>query len=339
MIRRIILLVIIFIVGFTTPALAAEVGTGKIEGQIINKTDGGSSVAGQEVTLMIYLDDAEVSSSETEADADGKFSFDSLSVESGYGYQVKINYQGADYYSEWLTFAEGNTTRSAEVVVYDSTTSDEAVKVVMAHTIIYVGEGSLAVKEYLVFVNESDRAYIGPTEDGQGGTLQLHLPSGATEVQLDMGLMECCVNLNAEGFTEKMPLIPGSREVAYSYRVAYDSGVYTFYQKINYPLDELDILIQSEGIEVVDGALVMGEPLDIGGIMFNHLKGQDFTPGDTLVIQLSELPQANNLGNVIRWTVLTLAALSGGLIAVYMIRKKKLIPVRPSSSIQRIIMS
>ena len=322
MIRRIVLLVTIFILGFSTPALAAEVGTGTIEGQIISETDGGSSVVGQEVTLVIYLDDAEVSTAETEADDEGKFSFDNLSVGSGYGYQVKINYQSADYYSDWLIFTEGKTTRFAEVFVYDATLSDEAVKVAMAHTIIYVGEGSLEVKEYLVFVHESDRTYIGPTKDGQGGTLQLHLPSGATEVQLDMGLMDCCVSSNEEGFIETMPLMPGSREVAYSFKVAYDSGAYTFYQKVNYPLSKLDILIQGEGIEVVDGKLTMGAPLDIGGIMFNHLKGQDFTRGDTLVIQLSGLPQANQVGTMIWWTVLTLVALIGGLAVVYMRRRK-----------------
>lgn len=332
MIRRIILLAIIFILGFTTPALAAEIGTGKIEGRIINETDGGSSVAGQEITLVVDLNDAEVSTAETEADGEGKFSFDGLSVESGYGYQVKLNYQSADYYSEWLAFAEGKTTRFAEVIVYDSTTSDEAVKVAMAHTIIYVGEGSLEVKEYLVFVNESDRTYIGPAEDGQGGTLRLHLPDGATELQLGLGLMECCVNINEEGFTEKMPLTPGSREVAYSYRVAYDSGAYTFYQKTNYPLTKLDVLIQGDGIEVVDGELTTGEPLDIGGIIFNHLTGQDLNRGDILVIQLSELPQVNKLGNVIWWTVLTLVVLVGGLIAVYVIRKKRPIPVSPKVS-------
>ena len=45
MIKRIALLVMIFMLSLSAPALAAEAGSGIIEGQVVNGTAGGGSVA------------------------------------------------------------------------------------------------------------------------------------------------------------------------------------------------------------------------------------------------------------------------------------------------------
>ncbi len=59
LVKRIILLVIIFVLNLSAPALAAEAGGGIIEGRIVNGTEGSSSVADQDVTLKTYQNDAE----------------------------------------------------------------------------------------------------------------------------------------------------------------------------------------------------------------------------------------------------------------------------------------
>ena len=53
MIKRIALLVIIFVLSLSASALAAEPGSGAIEGSVVNRTEGGSSVADQDITLKI----------------------------------------------------------------------------------------------------------------------------------------------------------------------------------------------------------------------------------------------------------------------------------------------
>ena len=62
LIKRIVLLAIIFAMGLPGPVLAAEDGAGMIESQVINGTNDGISVFGQEVTLKIDLSSAEVGS-------------------------------------------------------------------------------------------------------------------------------------------------------------------------------------------------------------------------------------------------------------------------------------
>ena len=57
MIKRIALLLIIFVLSLSASALAAEPGSGVIEGSVVNRTEGGSSVADQDITLKVYLNE------------------------------------------------------------------------------------------------------------------------------------------------------------------------------------------------------------------------------------------------------------------------------------------
>ena len=337
MIKRIALLVVIFTLSLSASAAAAEPGGGIIEGRIINGTEGGSSVANQDITLKTYLDDTEMDAITTKTDNEGHFVFNSLSTESGYGYEVVLVFQLAEYYSEWLSFNEGETTKSAEIAVYDSTTSDEAIKVEMVHTIIYVGLDSLKFMEYFLFVNETDRTYIGSggaaTVEGRE-TLRFFLPKEAIGPQITLGLMECCITGSEEGFIDTMPIFPGSKEVAYSYIVNYNSATYTFLRKMNYPTTRYDLLFQGESIEVTGDRLAPEEPMDIDGTLFKHLSGSDFNPGDILKAQLSGLPQTGNQGAIL-WVVLTLVMLGTGFSFVYLMRKRKLQPVVSEDSLSQ----
>ncbi len=336
MIKRIALLLIVLILSLSTAALADEPGSGIIEGVVVNKTVDGGSVANQDVTLKTFLDDTEVNSNSTRTDAEGRFVFDGLSTEPGHSYYAVLTFQEAEYYGEWLSFDDGETTKSTEVIVYDSTTDDGAIKVATAHTIIYIEQGSLLVKEYFVFVNQSDRTYIGleeATTEGNRETLQFALPKDIDELRLGQGLMECCVSASEEGFIDSMAVLPSGREVAYSYLVSYDSGSYTFSQRVNYPTASFDLLVQGEDTEVAVSQLSAEEPLDIEGARFSHFTGQGLAPGDTLVIELSGLPQTSNQ-RFLTWIAMILGVLILGAGSIYLLRKKRPSPVKAADSLE-----
>ncbi len=337
MIKYIPLLLIIFILNLTTPVLAAEPGNGTIEGQVINGTAGGSSVAEQNIVLKIYQNDNEVDSTTAETDTEGRFIFDGLSTEPGYSYQITITFQEADYTSNWLSFENDETSKLTEVTVYDATTSDEAIKTAMSHTIMYIEEGSLQVLEYYLFVNESDLTYIGSVETDTAATkqtLRFSVPAGATELQPGGELMECCIYSNQDGFVDSMPVLPGTKEIYFSYTVDYKSGDYTFSRKVNYPIDSYDFLVQGAGTEVSGDQLTMVEPVDINGTQFNHLSGENLAPGGTLVAQISGLPDTGGQGAII-WVVLTLVVLGGSFGLNHLLRKGHLQPVPVSSSLEQ----
>jgi len=194
--------------------------------------------------------------------------------------------------------------------------------------IIYVSQDSLLVKEYFLFLNDADRTYIGPTPDGNQGTLRFSLPEGATDLQNTIGLMECCMIRNEEGFTDSMPLLPGMKEVAYSYQLSYSSGTYTLPRKVNYPTTEFDLLVKGEGIDVTGDKLTPGEPMDIEGVRYNHLSSGDLAPGDILTVRLSSLSTPNDQETV-KWTAIALVLLAFGFFLV----KKRFQPASPEESI------
>lgn len=336
MIKRIGLLVMLLTLSLSAPASAAEDSV--IEGRLVNGTAGGSSsVADQDITLKTYLDNTEVDSTAAKTDADGNFVFEGLSTDAGYSYQVTVAFQGADYYSEWLSFAEGETTKSTEVTVYDSTTSDEAIQVATAHTVIYVEQGILEVVDYFLFENESDRTYIGskevtPTPGGTRETLKFSLPEGAGELQLGGDLMDCCIYSSEDGFIDTMPVLPGAKEIVYSYRVDYSAGEYTFSRKVNYPMASFDLLVQGEDTDVASDQLIAQEPMVVEDIRYKHLSSSELASGNILDIRLSGLPQTDNQQTIL-WVVLTLIVL--GLGFGYLVRKKRLHPVSPEDSLDQ----
>jgi hypothetical protein len=332
MIVRIILLATIFIVilSLSAPVITAEDGSGVIEGQVINWTESGSSTAEQDITLTTYLNNAEVGSNTTKTDAEGTFNFEDLSTESGYDYQISLYYQEAEYStSTW--FEEDETTKFVEIAVYDSTASDEAISVAVAHTAIYVEEDGLRINEFVLFVNEGDRTYVGSEEvtaDENKETLRFSLPEGATEIQPLDGLMECCVFLSEEGFIDTMPVTPGSQQAVFSYRIEPGSGTFNFSKVVDYPTTTYNLFVQDAGIGVVSDQLTMEEPFDIEGTQFVYLSGSDFAPGSTIVARISGLPEGSNRGILI-WTVAGFIVLACGAGFGYLLIRKRSRPISP----------
>lgn len=337
MIKRVALLVTILLLSLTVSASAAEPGQGIVEGQLVNGTEGGRSVADIDVTLKTYLNNDEVGSTTDKTDAEGRFAFDELSTEPGYSYQITTIFEEAEYSSDWLAFNDGETTKFIEVTVYDSTTSDETIKIAMAHAVVYIGPDSLQVEEYYLFANEADRTYIGTKEittDGKKETLRFSLPKEAFEAQYLLGLMGCCIIDNQDGFVDTMPVLPGTKEIAYSYKVDHSSGRYTFSQNVEYPALRYDLLVQGEGIEVNSNQLSAKDPTEINGIRYQHFSGRDLAPGEILVAQLSGLPETNNQGTV-KWVAIVLTVLVGGFVFTYLVRKKRVQPVSAEGSLDQ----
>ncbi len=345
MTKCIILLITLISLFLPAAAFAAEAESGTIEGRVVNGTEGGSGTAELDITLQTYQGNAEISSITIRTDVDGYFVFENLIPADGNDYQVTVDFQGAEYNSEWLYFNEGETSISIEITVFDSTTSDEAIKVAMAHTIIYTGQdGSFEVKDYFLFVNESDLTYIGlpvGTDEEVRETLVFSLPEGVTRLQPTRGLMECCLTRTESGFVYSMPILPGSSEVAYSYMINNESGTYTFYQDVNYPMAKYDLLLQGENIKVKDTQLVEGEPMDINDALFAHFSGEDFTPGNIITAQLSDLVDTSNQ-RITMWTGIGLILFAIGFIGIYWRRKRRSQPVsakdRPDQWQERLLL-
>lgn len=314
--------VVLLSLGISLPVFGAESGNGVIEGSIVNKTAGGGSVANVPITLKIYLNDAETGSSNTKTDADGKFTFKNLITTKSYGYQITLKYQGADYNGDRLTFGATETTKAAELAVYDSTTSDAAIKVTNAHTIISAVEGGIQVKEYYQFINESDRTYIG-TGDGQDTrTLRFTVPKEATGLEYGLDFMQCCAVLSDGGVADSMAILPGPREMLFSYKINPSSGTYNLAQKMIYPVASYNLLVQSGVIQVSSDKLAPGQPIQIEGNRLNDYTTKNIAPGEVITAQLSNLPASSNPWSTVRWIALALVVLASVFGSFYVLKKR-----------------
>ncbi|MBU2608439.1 MAG: hypothetical protein KKF26_03905, partial [Chloroflexi bacterium] len=264
----------------------------------------------------------------TKTDTNGRFAFDNLSTEPGYSYQVTTVFQEADYSSDWLDFSDGEIKKSIEIIVYDSTTSNEAIIFAMTYIVMYPGPAGLHVEESYLLANESDRTYIGGTDiaaNGERATLRFTLPKQAVEPQYLLGLMECCVFDTKDGFIDTMPVLPGAKKIAYSYLIEHGSEKYTFSRMLDYPILNYELLIRGEGIEVNSQQLATGEPANINGIHYQHFSGRNFAAGETLIAQLSGLPKSGDY-QAVRWSAILLTVLIGGFILIYLMKKRHVQP-------------
>ncbi|HJX12795.1 MAG TPA: hypothetical protein VJ377_04625 [Dehalococcoidales bacterium] len=323
--RILLLLTVVSLLFIAAPALAA--GNGTLEGNVVNRTDGGSSVADQEVTLKTYRNDNEVESAVATTDADGHFIFEGLDTDPSLSYEAQMVYQEADYYSGRLSFAKGQDSLTAELTVYDATDSDASIRVTTAHTVISVEEGNLRVKEYYYFENTSDRTYVGSevaTPDGKKATLAFFMPGGAVGLEPGGELMSCCIYGSDAGFIDTMPFLPGPKEAVYSYLVDYKSGAYTFNQRVRYPVADYNLLVMGEDVALSSDRLVTEEPVTLQDGLYQRLSGANLAPNDRITIELSGLPGGGS-GTVL--VIIMIVVLAGGAVFGLTVRRRKARPV------------
>jgi len=311
--RIIVILAVLLVFFLPAAAHAQESADGVINGRVINGTEGGGSTAGVEVTLITYIDDAVAETGTAITDGEGKFRFENVAVE--HQYLLSARYMGVDYYFP-VVFGAGETEAYVDARVCDATTSDKAVRVGLAHTIINVEEESLWVTEVLWLVNDGDRTYVG-TE----GVLVFTLPEGATDFEAPQKLMADYQFLDGNRVTYLVPFPPGERQLVYSYRLAKpDSGELTVPLGIDYPTGIFELMVSGEGIEVAVTHLAPAEPVVTdSGERFIHFRGESLSRDTKINVNLTGLSGGGGVFLVILWVVIALV-IAG--IAVYLLKKR-----------------
>jgi len=313
MYRLILFLAVLLVSGL--PALAQDLDEGTISGQVINGTEGGGSVAGVAVTLITYTNDAIAETRATQADGEGKFRFENVAVE--HEYLVSPRYMEVDYYYP-VVFNPGETTAYVEVGVCDATSSDQAIRVGLAHTIINIEEESLRVTEILWLVNDGDRTYVGTD-----GVLVFTLPGGAVGFNAPQELMPDYQFLDDNRVAYLVPFPPGERQLVYSYRLTKtDSNELTLPLEIDYRTDNLEIMVGGgEGVEVTVTQLAPAEPVFTStGERFIHFQGENILRGTVINISLSNLSEGGGVFFTILWVIIAL--LVAGM-SVYLVKRRR----------------
>lgn len=332
------LLVIVLALLLWTPSPASAASDGIIQGVVMNGTGEGGAVPSQPLTLNVYRGEEQVDSIMARADDQGRFEFGGLTTDEGYLYKITLDYQQAQYESDWIDFSNGEATQSITMTVYEPTTDVAVVRVHTAHAIIIPQDEYVVVQEYYLFMNGTARTYVGT----EGKTLQFHLPSQATDVSYDFGLMSCCVKPTPGGFDDSMALIPGTREIGFSYKVPVASASLNLKESVLYPTDSYQLLLSGDTGNINSPQLTPQESLNINGVNYRYLSGQSLSPGTELDIQLSGLAAGEASQLSLLWATLGAVVLLGGLTFGYMMRRRLVAaapgPTRTSGSRRELLL-
>jgi len=286
-------LILLVLYGGNLAAETKDPAKGLIRGAITNKTLAGSEVKNQEIILHVSKDDSETEKLSTRTNSSGGFEFKNLATDGEYSYYLSLNYQGGEYLSHTVSLDGEESPIILNLTVYDSTRSEEKIKVDIDHIIIEKAErGSLLISEALVFNNSGDKTYIGEKSDlsGKNETLKISLPAGFHDLEYVQGLMACCVRETKEGIVDTMDLKPGLKTVTIRYKLNYSSKSFLFSRLFDYKTTNF-YLLAPQVFEISSDNLVSEGPLEIKGRPYTALGVEREVPaGSKIEVKISGLP-------------------------------------------------
>ena len=288
--------------GLTAPAQAAGLG-GAIDGDLVDKTAGASLQAGATAYLYKISADQPSQAGQTSVDAAGHFRFDFLETDPALSYEVGVQYQGAPYFSDKITFAPGETSRQLSLSVYEPSQDDASLTLSSTSLLIDPDDKTheLAVLELDSFVNPLDRTFVPNTTPRNGGPpplLRFSLPANAGNLQPGEGLSQDDIIQINTGFGALTPLLPGQHELGFTYHVAYETGSLSFTRNVIYPTKSLRVLLPAGAASVSSPQLQPQPDQTSGGKPYHLLLGANLQPGARLDLSFSGLPGVSPLAGL-----------------------------------------
>ena len=272
------------------PVHAQELIT--IEGQLENGTDGAEIPLGLTVTLNVFNLGDNLETRESSADAEGRFRFEGVPGGEGFGYIISTGYAGAVYVyeSDYPLPSE-----PVELIVYESTTSGEAIKV-RSHTLVINSADSdtrlMNALELVGLENTGDRTFVPDiTQAGRMDLLRFSLPSTATDLDVQSSLRGGQILQVDLGFAMTSPVPPGTYEIAYTFRSSYSGDKLTFDHALPFGADTFRLLLlQGLGQATGDGLQEM-ERLVLGERDYQRLEANDLGVGARIQLEFTGLPE------------------------------------------------
>ena len=286
-------LMLLALCGQNLVAQTKDSAPGLIEGSITNKTPAGGEVENQEIILHVNKDASEIEELSTRTSSSGSFEFPDLFTDEDYSYYLSLGYQGGEYQSATVSFPPEESLLVLNLIVYDSTTSDEKIKVDIDHIVIEKAEeGSLLVSETLVFNNIGDKTYIGEKDDlsGVNESLRISLPVDFHDLEYVRGLMDCCARQTKDGIIDSMDLKPGPKTVTIRYKLDYSSKSYLFAKLFDYTTASFYLLVPTV-FKTSSDSLILEGPVEIEGRPYTALGlEEEMSANSRITVEISDLP-------------------------------------------------
>ena len=282
----------LFLALIVAPIAANAQESISIAGELQNGTTGAEIPPKLTVTLNVFNLGDNLSSRESAADAQGRFSFEGVPAGDGFGYIISTDYAGAVY-----VYESDYPLPSEPVVltIYESTTSGEAL-IVNSHSLVVNAAdpdtGLMNVLELVGLENTGDRTFVPDiTQPARMDLLRFSLPSTVTNLDVQTSMRGGQILQVDLGFAITTPVPPGAYEIAYTFRAEYSDGKLTFNHAFPFGAATFRVLLLNNLGQATGDGLEEMDRLILGERDYQLLEANDLGVGARIELDFTGLPE------------------------------------------------
>lgn len=270
----------------------AEPITVTVTGVVKNGTANGRVPADLQVRLHSFgasaADMGAVTTLSTTVSADGAYVFENVPAEVGGQIIASAQYENVLYTSEAAKLSAGELTLAAPltVTVYETTTESASLRIEQMHLFLDFASGQVTVGELYILSNGGDRTIVNPQ-----GSVQLVVPQGASNLNVQGEQEGTDYVRTAEGLAETNPIVPGagSGQILYTFSLPYTNQL-SLEQKVLYPVAAAGVLMPDVGVKLQSSQLQDQGVQDIQGSTYHIYGMNSLAAGGLIAFQLSGQP-------------------------------------------------
>ena len=302
-------------VGSDNPEESTSSEMGAVTGAVVNAS-GGVTPFGATVTLYAFDQMQQVFTQTTTLQDDGRFSFDDVEMPPERVFMATTEYEKVAYGSDIGTAHSDGMILDLPIIVYDTTTDQSTLSIDRLHIFLeQEDEETLRVAELYVISNLGDKTIV-PQEEGEA-VIVYNLPQGATDLEIQDGLIGERYVLTSDGFGDTINIRPGFGEyqTIFTYLMPLE-GLEELSHRVTLPAEAL-VILAPEGLKVKGEALQEGGVQNIQDVQYMIYSGGSLSAGDE--IRLSISGSTPGLGISIENTSSTSLVLGLGMLGVVLI--------------------
>jgi hypothetical protein len=257
---------------------------GSVAGTVTDRT-ADEPVAGAQVVL--FVSGSGSVTGQATSDDQGRFRFKDVGPGE---YAIGVTHLEVPYVQRQIRITEASPDATADLQVYQTTTSDEAVSIRADHLLLQPSEDAVQVTEFVVFYNDGDRSYLGDASPASptGHGLTLPLPEGYSELGASPGLQERIFSRSEAAFRLALPLAPGPTQISFTYRVPHGPLGARLDRRFTLAVQGVNVAVPEEGSwEVHSEDLGRTSTADLGERNFIVAAGGPFPEGHEIVARVS----------------------------------------------------
>ena len=276
-----------------TPAMA-EPNDGSVTGQLTNKSAGGGSTAGINVQLLAFgkKEQKLVDQRSAQTDADGRYSFTGLDRDPNVVYVTLARYQNVNYPTDQPFQLQDQTSKQADISVYESTSDDNAIQLDNLNLMVVgADKGVLQGMEMGALVNTGDRTFLtaNPQDQALAHAIRFALPNGAMNVQMQAGFSDQDVIPGVGGVQVTSPILPGRHQFAMAFELPYNGSSADVSLQVPYQTGTYNVYLPDTGVKLEGTPLAAAGATQLGGQPYQLFSTSNVPKSTMLAGRLSGL--------------------------------------------------